>query len=87
MLKKLKLNEVSEASLADYINKYCSEFKLVCSEKSVLVRSLLKRAGLDYEDLSNYRPVYNLSFISKLIEEAILFELVEFFEMIILFPC
>ena len=47
----------------------------------------LKRAGLDYEDLSNYRPVYNLSFISKLIEEAILFELVEFFEMIILFPC
>ena len=65
MLKKLKLNEASAASLADYINKYCSEFKLVCSEKSVLVRSLLKRAGLDYEDLSNYRPVYNLSFIEE----------------------
>ena len=32
---------------------------------------LIKKQGLDPEILKNYRPVANLSFISKIIEKAI----------------
>ena len=35
------------------------------------VTSLLKKAGLDRNILKNYRPVSNLSYISKLIEKAV----------------
>ena len=78
--------EASAAFLADIINKCFSESNFVCSEKCALVRPLLKKAGLDQEDLSNYRPVSNLSFLSKLIERAILVQLVEFIEENIIIP-
>ena len=39
--------------------------------KHAIVRPLLKKAGLDLS-VSNYRPVSNLSFLSKLIEKAAL---------------
>jgi len=39
--------------------------------KSALVKPLIKKPSLDCELLKNYRPVSNLSFLSKLIEKVI----------------
>jgi hypothetical protein len=39
--------------------------------KKALVRPLLKKPTLDQEVMKNYRPVSNLSFISKVIEKAV----------------
>ena len=39
--------------------------------KSALIKPLLKKFNLDPNDLKNYRPISNLSFLSKLIERVI----------------
>ena len=39
--------------------------------KSAIVRPLLKKASLDPEQFKNYRPVSNLSFVSKIIENVV----------------
>jgi hypothetical protein len=39
--------------------------------KQALVRPLIKKPGLDAEDLKNYRPVSNLPFLSKILEKII----------------
>ena len=39
--------------------------------KQAIVKPLLKKSGLDINDLKNYRPVSNLSFISKLCERIV----------------
>ena len=41
------------------------------SLKSAVVMPLLKKPGLDVEVLKNYRPVSNLSFLSKVVEKVI----------------
>ena len=45
--------------------------------KSALVKPLLKKPSLNPNDLKNYRPVSNLSFLSKIIEKLVLSELLE----------
>ena len=40
-----------------------------------MVRPLLKKPSLDLQLLKNYRPVSNLSFLSKVIEKAVSEEL------------
>ena len=44
--------------------------------KSSIVVPLIKKPGLDSEVLKNYRPVSNLSFLSKIIEKVIFTQLV-----------
>ena len=39
--------------------------------KRAVVRQLLKKAGLDTSQLKSYRPVSNLSFLSKLLERVV----------------
>ena len=39
--------------------------------KQAVVRPLLKKSGLDTTEMKNYRPVSNLSFISKLLEKVV----------------
>ncbi len=46
-----------------------SIFPMSC--KSSIVKPLIKKPGLDSEILKNYRPVSNLSFLSKIIEKVI----------------
>ena len=41
------------------------------SLKTALIRPLLKKTGLDSDILKNYRPVSNLTFISKVIEKVL----------------
>ena len=43
--------------------------------KSALVKPLLKKMSLDPDDLKNYRPVSNLSFLSNVLERIVLFQL------------
>ena len=40
--------------------------------KAAIVKPLLKKSSLDHNDLKNFRPVSNLSFVSKIIEKVIL---------------
>ena len=40
--------------------------------KSAIVRPLLKKSNLDKNNFKNYRPISNLSFISKIIEKLVL---------------
>lgn len=46
------------------------------SEKIAVVRPLLKKPTLEKNDLKNFRPVSNLTYLSKLIEKAIQYQLV-----------
>ena len=39
--------------------------------KHAIIRPLLKKQGLDADDLKNYRPVSNLQFISKVLEKVV----------------
>ena len=50
-------------------------FPLSC--KSSVIVPLIKKPGLDHEILKNYRPVANLSFLSKVIEKAIALQIYE----------
>jgi hypothetical protein len=45
--------------------------------KHAMVTPLLKKPTLDASDLGNYRPVFNLSFLSKLIERIVAAQLMD----------
>jgi len=45
--------------------------RLSVSQKHAVVTPLLKKPDLDAADMSNYRPVSNLSFGSKVVERAV----------------
>ena len=53
------------------VNLCFSSGDFPASCKSAIISPLIKKQGLDSEILKNYRPVANLSFISKIIEKAI----------------
>ena len=44
---------------------------LPASQKKAIVHPGLKKPSLDPDELSNYRPISNLSFVSKLLEQAV----------------
>ena len=48
---------------------------LPVAQKVAIVTPLLKKASLDPQDLKNYRPVSNLSFVSKLVERLVVKQL------------
>ena len=53
------------------VNLCFSSDDFPASCKSAIISPLIKKKDLYYEILKNYRPVANLSFISKIIEKAI----------------
>ena len=53
------------------INLSLAEGKFPCLYKHALVSPLLKKYNLPKEDLSSYRPISNLNFISKILERII----------------
>ena len=68
------------------INSSFDEGHFVATEKRGLIRPYLKKIGLDINDLSNYRPVTNLTHLSKIIERAMLDQLVPFLEEVGVVP-
>ena len=76
-----KLGEAYESAapaVGAIINSSFDEGHFVAAEKRRLIRPYLKKIGLDVNDLSNYQPVTNLTHLSKIIEGAMLDQLVSF---------
>ena len=48
--------------------------------KSAIVKPLLKKSTLDPDDFQNFRPVSNLSFLSKVIEKVVVAQLLKHLE-------
>ena len=57
--------------ITDIVNMSLRESMIPISLKTAPIRPLLKKTGLDSDILKNYRPVSNLTFISKVIEKLI----------------
>ena len=53
------------------VNKSLNEMSVPTAFKQAIVRPLLKKPGLDMNNLKNYRPVSNLPFVSKIIEKVV----------------
>ena len=53
---------------------------LPSSQKHVVITPIIKKAGLDPLDVRSYRPVSNLSFMSKLVERTVSHRLTRFLE-------
>ena len=71
--------------LADLINASIKQSKFPKCWKNALVKPLIKKSGGE-KNMQNYRPVSNLTFISKVIEKIILQELTNHIEIHNLFP-
>ena len=48
--------------------------------KEAVLKPLLKKTNLDHTEFKNYRPVSNLSFLSKVIEKAVVLQLISYLE-------
>ena len=57
--------------IAAMCNASFSENKVPTKHKTAVVRPLLKKPTLDPSDLASYRPISNLSFISKTLERLV----------------
>ncbi|XP_041642854.1 uncharacterized protein LOC121509496, partial [Cheilinus undulatus] len=57
--------------MVDIINTSLSSGIVPSSFKTASVTPIIKKPGSDPEDLSNYQPISNLPFISKILEKAV----------------
>ena len=84
-LLKRVLNVLAPA-ITDIINLSIRDGVFPSALKQAVVTPLLKKPTLDPEELSNYRPVSNLSFLSKTIERAVAKSLIRHLTLHGLFP-
>jgi len=63
------------------------EGRLPISQLHAIVTPLLKKLGLDTADMSNYRPLSNLDFMSKVVERAVAIWLNNYLAGNDLLPC
>ena len=56
--------------LTTLVNTSLMQGQLPASQKHAVVTPRLKRSGLDPSDIANFRPVSNLTFMSKVVERA-----------------
>ena len=78
--------ESAAPNVGAIINSSFDEGHFVANEKRGLSRPYLKKIGLDINDLSNYRPVTNLTHLSKVSERAMLDQLVPLLEEVGVIP-
>jgi len=64
------------------VNASLSQGRLPDSQKHAVVFPLLNKTGLDTSDMANYRPVSNVSFLSKLVERAVAKQLNDYSELL-----
>ena len=73
--------------LITYIcNRSLAEGSMPVSQKAALVTPLLKKPNLDKSDVKNYRPISNLSFLSKLVERCVSVQLTNYLNQNNLIP-
>jgi len=79
-----------KALLSPFITLLCNKSLAVgcfpSDFKRTVVRPLLKKGGLDTSQMKNYRPVSNLSFLSKSLERVVQRRLQEFLDSNNLMP-
>ena len=63
--------DVLAAPITTLVNLSLSEGSFPANFKDAVVRPLLKKYSLPREDLSSYRPISNLNFVSKILERII----------------
>jgi len=68
------------------VNTSLREGHSPASQKKAVVTPLVKKPSLDTQDIKNYRPVSNLTFVSKLVERVAVKQLVEYLEANELMP-
>ena len=68
--------------VTDIVNKSLSCGVVPRCFKHALVKPPLKKANLDQSCLSNYRPVSNLPFLSKVLERIVLKQLLQHLESV-----
>ena len=69
----------------EIINLCITSTRFPASEKKAIVKPIVK-GNMDPHCLSSYRPVSNLSFLSKMIESVILKQLIEFLTAVNVLP-
>ena len=84
--KRDEAYESAAPAVGAIINSSFDEGHFVATEKRGLIRPYLKKIGLDINDLSNYRPVTNLTHLSKITVRAMLDQLVPFWEEVGVVP-
>jgi len=57
------------------VNESLMAGRLPDSHKHAIITPLLKKPGLDSTDVANFRPVSNVSFLSKIVERAVAIQL------------
>ena len=67
--------DVLPLSMTDIINDSPVSGVFPTFYKSAIVKPLLKKSTLDPNDMKNYRPVSNLSFMSKILEKEVAYQL------------
>ena len=68
----LKTNvDILSPVITRIVNLSLTTGKFPSSQKSSIITPFLKKASLDPESLKNYRPVSNLTFVSKLLERMV----------------
>jgi retron-type reverse transcriptase len=76
--------------LAPFVTSMCNaplkEGNLPTSQRHALVTPLLKKSNLDIDQLANYRPVSNLTFMSKVVERLVARQLTDYLQSNALMP-
>ena len=73
-------------SLTSFVRYLISEGVMPLDQKRSILVPVIKRAGLDPTDPGNFQPIANVSFISKVIEKIIAYQLVLYLEANNLIP-
>ena len=72
--------------ITDMCNKSMQEGCLPASQKHAIISPIIKKAGMDAEDLKSYRPISNLTYMSKLIERMVYRQITTYLEANHLLP-
>ena len=72
--------------VAALFNASMSSGSFSTTQKTASITPILKKATLDLYDLSNYRPISNLTFLSKLLERAAYEQIVGYLDRFQLLP-
>ena len=59
-------------------NKSLLEGHLPSSQKSAIISPVIKKSGLDPDDVRSYRPISNLTYMSKIIERMVYKQLTDY---------
>ena len=75
----LSLNlHVSMPVIVRIVNLSLKSVSMLSKLKEAVLKLLLKKTNLNHTEFKNYRPVSNLSFLSKVIEKAIALQLISY---------